>query len=149
MHLETLETVHHEAQRLPPIQKPKILTPNLLNGERLVTDGLRVYLLPDGREEGTISSSGMGFLPAEGALFLTNYRIIFKGTPCDQLVCEQTVVRAFPVTSLTKGYYYFFQSFIIQCDSILCIHLQSYYTCTHYCCILLFTHQLLIDYLSD
>jgi len=101
MHLETLESVHHEAQRLPPIQKPKILTPSLLNGERLITDGLRVYLLPDGREEGT-SSLGMGFLPAEGALFLTNYRIIFKGTPCDPLVCEQTVIRAIPVTSLTK-----------------------------------------------
>ena len=101
MHLETLETVSREAQRLPPIQKPKILTPSLLNGERLLVEGLRVYLLPDGREEGPCSA-GMSLLPAEGALFLTNYRIIFKGTPCDPLVCEQTVVRAFPVTSLTK-----------------------------------------------
>ena len=102
MHLETLETVHREAQRLPPIQKPKILTPSLLNGERLLTEGLRVYLLPDGREEGTTTSGGVGLLPAEGALFLTNYRIIFKGTPCDPFVCEQTVIRAFPVTALTK-----------------------------------------------
>uniref|UniRef100_A0A0P5TBM6 SET domain binding factor n=1 Tax=Daphnia magna TaxID=35525 RepID=A0A0P5TBM6_9CRUS len=101
MHLETLETVSREAQRLPPIQKPKILTPSLLNGERLLVEGLRVYLLPDGREESP-NSAGLGLLPAEGALFLTNYRIIFKGTPCDPLVCEQTVVRAFPVTSLTK-----------------------------------------------
>lgn len=53
--------------------------PSLLNGERLLTEGLRVYLLPDGREEGT-SSTGMSLLPAEGALFLTNYRIIFKGS---------------------------------------------------------------------
>lgn len=52
--------------------------PSLLNGERLLTEGLRVYLLPDGREEGT-SSTGISLLPAEGALFLTNYRIIFKG----------------------------------------------------------------------
>ena len=101
MHLETLETVSREAQRLPPIQKPKILSPSLLNGERLLIEGLRVYLLPDGREEGS-SSAGMSLLPAEGALFLTNYRILFKGTPCDPLVCEQTVVRAFPVTALTK-----------------------------------------------
>ena len=101
MHLETLETVSREAQRLPPIQKPKILTPSLLNGERLLVEGLRVYLLPDGREEGTVAA-GLALLPAEGALFLTNYRIIFKGTPCDPLVCEQTVVRSFPVTALTK-----------------------------------------------
>ena len=101
MHLETLETVSREAQRLPPIQKPKILTPSLLNGERILIEGLRVYLLPDGREEGS-SAAGMSLLPAEGALFLTNYRVIFKGTPCDPLVCEQTVTRAFPVTSLTK-----------------------------------------------
>lgn len=100
MHLETLETVSREAQRLPPIQKPKILTPNLLSGERLLIEGVRVYLLGDGREEG--SSAGIGLLPAEGALFLTNYRIIFKGAPCDPLVCEQTIVRAFPITALTK-----------------------------------------------
>ena len=49
-------------------------------------DGLRVYLLPDGREEGSgMSMGGPPLLPAEGAAFLTNYRIIFKGTPCDPL----------------------------------------------------------------
>lgn len=100
MHLETLETVSREAKRLPPIQKPKILTPSLLSGERLLIEGVRVYLLPDGREEG--SSAGTVLLPAEGALFLTNYRIIFKGAPCDPLVCEQTIVRAFPITALAK-----------------------------------------------
>jgi myotubularin-related protein 5/13 len=49
-------------------------------------DGLRVYLLPDGREEGTGGNmGGPSLLPAEGAAFLTNYRIIFKGIPCDPL----------------------------------------------------------------
>ncbi|XP_026287376.1 myotubularin-related protein 13 isoform X1 [Frankliniella occidentalis] len=103
MHIETLEAVHRESKRLPPIQKPKILTPNMLPGEEKVTDGLRVYLLPDGREEGTGGAvGGPPLLPAEGAIFVTNYRIIFKGIPCDSLACEQVVVRAFPVTSLTK-----------------------------------------------
>ncbi|CAB0038244.1 unnamed protein product [Trichogramma brassicae] len=103
MHIETLEAVHRESKRLPPIQKPKILTPNMLPGEEVIMEGLRVYLLPDGRED---SSSGIPktppFLPAEGAIFLTNYRIVFKGIPCDPFACEQMVVRAFPVTSLTK-----------------------------------------------
>ncbi|XP_039181258.1 myotubularin-related protein 5 isoform X3 [Crotalus tigris] len=103
MHIETLDAVHRESKRLPPIQKPKLLQPNLLMGEESVMDGLRVYLVPDGREEGTGGSlGGPPLLPAEGAVFLTTYRIIFKGTPTDPLVGEQVVVRSFPIASLTK-----------------------------------------------
>ncbi|XP_063782724.1 myotubularin-related protein 5 isoform X2 [Pseudophryne corroboree] len=103
MHIETLDAVHRESKRLPPIQKPKLLRPLLLVGEDLVIDGLRVYLLPDGREEASgVSLGGTPLLPAEGALFLTTYRCIFKGTPVDPLVAEQSVVRTFPVASLTK-----------------------------------------------
>jgi len=68
------------------IFQPKILTPALLPGEDIVMEGLRVYLLPDGREEGTgVTMGGPPLLPAEGAVFLTTYRIIFKGIPCDPL----------------------------------------------------------------
>ncbi|XP_075713709.1 myotubularin-related protein 5 isoform X3 [Rhinoderma darwinii] len=103
MHIETLDAVHRESKRLPPIQKPKLLRPTLLVGEDLVMEGLRVYLLPDGREEASGGSlGGPPLLPAEGALFLTTYRCIFKGTPVDPLVAEQTIVRSFPVASLTK-----------------------------------------------
>nr|XP_022903843.1 myotubularin-related protein 13 isoform X2 [Onthophagus taurus] len=103
IHIETLEGVYRESKRLPPIQKPKILTPNMLVGEESIMEGLRVYLLPDGREESSTSNlGGPILLPAEGAIFLTNYRIIFKGIPCDSFACEQIVVRSFPVTSLTK-----------------------------------------------
>ncbi|XP_069835778.1 myotubularin-related protein 5 isoform X2 [Dendropsophus ebraccatus] len=103
MHIETLDAVHRESKRLPPIQKPKLLRPTLLVGEDLVMEGLRVYLVPDGREEASGGSlGGPPLLPAEGALFLTTYRCIFKGTPVDPLVAEQTVVRSFPVASLTK-----------------------------------------------
>lgn len=49
-------------------------------------DGLRVYLLPDGREEGVGGSAGgPALLPAEGAVFLTTYRVIFTGMPTDPL----------------------------------------------------------------
>lgn len=68
-----------------PLQ-PKILRPALLPGEELVSEGLRVVLDPDGREEATGGLlGGPHILPAEGALFLTTYRIIFKGTPHDPL----------------------------------------------------------------
>ncbi|KAM4747939.1 myotubularin-related protein 5 [Rhinophrynus dorsalis] len=103
MHIETLDAVHRESKRLPPIQKPKLLRPSLLVGEDLVMEGLRVYLLPDGREEASGGSlGGAPLLPAEGALFLTTYRCIFKGTPVDPLVAEQSMVRSFPIASLTK-----------------------------------------------
>uniref|UniRef100_A0ABM0M8D4 LOW QUALITY PROTEIN: myotubularin-related protein 13-like n=1 Tax=Saccoglossus kowalevskii TaxID=10224 RepID=A0ABM0M8D4_SACKO len=103
MHIETLEAVNKESKRLPPIKKPKILKPSLLPGEELVLDGLRGYLIQDGREEGSgINLGGPQLLPAEGALFLTTYRVVFKGTPCDIQACEQVVIRSFPIASLIK-----------------------------------------------
>lgn len=66
--------------------QPKILTPSMLPGEEPLCEGLRVYLLPDGREEGVGGVlGGPPLLPAEGALFVTNYRVVFKGTPSDPL----------------------------------------------------------------
>ncbi|KAG9352382.1 hypothetical protein JZ751_020795 [Albula glossodonta] len=98
MQMETLEVVHRESMTLPPIQKPRILRPALLPGEEFVSEGLRVVLDPDGREEATGGLlGGPHLLPAEGALFLTSYRIIFKGTPHDPLVGEQEVIRSFPL----------------------------------------------------
>ncbi|XP_048865079.1 myotubularin-related protein 5-like isoform X8 [Brienomyrus brachyistius] len=102
MHIETLDAVNRESKRLPPIQKPKLLSPTLLTGEELVMEAMRVYLLPDGREETTSTMGGPPLLPAEGAIFLTSYRLIFTGTPVDPLVGEQVVTRTFPVASLTK-----------------------------------------------
>ncbi|GAA6067535.1 myotubularin-related protein 5 isoform X1, partial [Tachysurus ichikawai] len=152
MHIETLDAVHRESKRLPPIQKvtnsifyigldatdmlvsqagpppatptptysnpttteseshsryvcdgtPKLLRPALLAGEEFVMDGMRVHLLPDGRDEATGVMGGPPLLPAEGAIFLTTYRIIFKGTPTDPLVAEQVVTRSFPIASLIK-----------------------------------------------
>lgn len=101
MHFEQLESVATQAKRLPPIQKPKINTPSLLPGEDLIIDqGLRVYLLQDGRQDTTVSE--LKFLPAEGALFLTSYRVIFKGSPIDPFAAEHTITRFFPVTTLSR-----------------------------------------------
>uniref|UniRef100_A0A1B0A8M0 Myotubularin-related protein 13 n=1 Tax=Glossina pallidipes TaxID=7398 RepID=A0A1B0A8M0_GLOPL len=97
MHIESLESVYLESKRHPHVQKPKIQTPCLLPGEEIVTEHLRCFLMPDGREDDT-----QCLIPAEGALFLTNYRIVFKGNPCDPLACEQTIIRAFPISSMLK-----------------------------------------------
>ncbi|KAJ8387353.1 hypothetical protein AAFF_G00157300 [Aldrovandia affinis] len=102
MHIETLDAVHRESKRLPPIQKPKLLRPALLTGEELMMDGMRVHLVSNGRDEATGVMGGPPLLPAEGAIFLTTYRLIFKGTPSDPLVGEQVVTRSFPIASLTK-----------------------------------------------
>lgn len=99
MHLEECDNVYKETKRLPPVQKPKIPTPFLVPGEQLVMDSFRVFLLPDERED---ALGGPVILPAEGAIFFTNYRLIFRGRPCDPYACEQQVVRSFPVSSLTK-----------------------------------------------
>ncbi|MGH0136338.1 UNVERIFIED_CONTAM: hypothetical protein FKN15_032018 [Acipenser sinensis] len=83
--------------------RPKLLLPALLVGEELVMEGLRVYLISDGRDEATGGvMGGPPLLPAEGAIFLTTYRLIFRGTPTDPLVGEQVVIRSFPIASLTK-----------------------------------------------
>lgn len=103
MHIETLEAVHRESKRLPPIQKAKMVIPTLISGEEVLCEGIRVHLLSDGREETYNQALGIPPLfPAEGAIFISNYRVIFKGTPSDPLACELIIVRSFPVTSLTK-----------------------------------------------
>lgn len=65
--------------------QPKLLRPTLLPGEELVMDAMRVHLIPDGREEATGLMGGPPLLPSEGAIFLTTYRLIFRGTPIDPL----------------------------------------------------------------
>lgn len=104
--------------------QPKLLVPILLPGERILHGQLRVFLLADGRIDAATKlierSQGASLLPAEGALFLTNYRIIFKGQPCDPYskfvwlyiqtylldvlvsVCERVVVRTVPLMSITR-----------------------------------------------
>jgi len=125
LHMETLNEVYRETKNLAPTQKVKIMKPQLLQGEVLQFDGLRCYLIADGRElgvrrdahatqpmrekDGADRGQDMGsdiggpcLLPAEGAVFLTNYRVIFKGTPVDQYSSEMIVTRAFPIGSLVK-----------------------------------------------
>lgn len=72
MHIETLDAIHRESKRIPSVKKPTIQSPVLLSGEEMLGEPMRVYLLPDGREESCSIMTSL--LPAEGAIFLTNYR---------------------------------------------------------------------------
>ena len=67
--------------------QPKLLQPNLLLGETMVIKNpLRAFLAYDGRATATGGDiGGPALLPAEGALFVTAYRVIFIGVPCDAL----------------------------------------------------------------
>ena len=80
MHLETMEAVAREAKRLPPIQKPKFLAPALLPGEALVCDGLRVYLLADGRDEysGGIAGKYLPSTPLNALTMMVAVAIFFR-----------------------------------------------------------------------
>ena len=112
MQIESLEVVCKESKKLPPISKPKIIPPHLLPGEELTLEGLRVFLFADGRDEvissggkntgSIIQTIGPALLPAEGAIFLSNYRVIFRGAPLDPFYAECSIVRSFPIATLTK-----------------------------------------------
>ena len=54
-----------------------------------------------------------------GAIFLTNYRIVFKGNPIDPFVNELTVVRSFPVTSLTRDKRFTLHEYVSEIDQLL------------------------------
>ena len=58
-------------------------------------------------------------LPAEGAIFLTNYRIIFKGSPIDPFSNEHTITRAFPVTSITREKRFSLNEYVSEIDQTL------------------------------
>ncbi|EYB89669.1 hypothetical protein Y032_0229g2924 [Ancylostoma ceylanicum] len=104
VHIDNLEQVYAESRKLAPPPKPKLLTPVLLTPcERIVVGGLRCVLLPEGRPVNAENpENNVNLLPAEGALFLTNYRIIFKGRPTNPFLTDVVVVRSVPVMTLTK-----------------------------------------------
>ncbi|GMT36816.1 hypothetical protein PFISCL1PPCAC_28113 [Pristionchus fissidentatus] len=98
MHVDTLEQVYIESSKLPPPPKLTISDPELCDNERLVTASLRCFLINENDRE---MPTGV-HLPAEGALFLTNYRVIFKGHPVNPYYSDETVIRSAPVMSIVK-----------------------------------------------
>ncbi|MFH4981864.1 hypothetical protein AB6A40_008573 [Gnathostoma spinigerum] len=105
LHIDNLEQVYTESKRLSPMHKPKLLQPALLTpSESVIVGGLRVFLLNDGRvtSQQACDQQIQNVLPAEGAIFLTNYRVIFKGQPCDPFFSEQVAIRTMAIMSIMK-----------------------------------------------
>ncbi|KAL5252867.1 hypothetical protein ACHWQZ_G015591 [Mnemiopsis leidyi] len=102
MHCETLEDVSTHAAKLPPVEKTTFLkartvVPPLVNLERILADPVHVYMMP-------IPSNGSivqpQILPAEGVLYLTNYRIIFRGYPRNSDDENTVIYRTMPIGSI-------------------------------------------------
>ena len=76
MHCETLEDVSTHAAKLPPVEKTTFLkarmeVPPLVALERFVADPVHVYMMPIRSDMACVQPQ---ILPAEGVLYLTNYR---------------------------------------------------------------------------
>ncbi|CAF0740382.1 unnamed protein product [Brachionus calyciflorus] len=108
MQIEMLDLVYTHSKLVPLRHKPKLdqLKPeNILNGEFIIDPSpLRCYLVPDGRDEYCgLPTLGHILIPAEGALYLTNYRLIFRGIPInDSLMSDAIITRSFPISALIK-----------------------------------------------
>ncbi|CAF1306921.1 unnamed protein product, partial [Didymodactylos carnosus] len=103
--IEVLEKVYKETRRVAPIPKP--ILPRFImipeNTEHEEYYALRSYLLPDGRDEFFSQNSVTSLLPAEGALIMTNYRLIFRGRPVNPAISnEYLIVRSFPISALIR-----------------------------------------------
>ena len=121
--IEVLEKVYRETRRVAPMPKPLlprfVMIPEFFEHEESIA--LRSYLLPDGRDEFSLGQNSL--LPAEGALIMTNYRLIFKGRPVNpasaslsfsslllspfvtrlcSVANEYLIVRSFPIASLIR-----------------------------------------------
>ena len=95
---------------LPAIRKPIDHAPKMLTNE-IVKRQIAAFLLTDNREYGlyqfeadrnsSILEAKESLLPAEGTLFLTNYRLIFHGTSMEHE--RNMMIRAMPIASIMKG----------------------------------------------
>uniref|UniRef100_A0A0N5ALI1 UDENN domain-containing protein n=1 Tax=Syphacia muris TaxID=451379 RepID=A0A0N5ALI1_9BILA len=101
-HVESLIDLCDQVTSFP--NKPEVLQPVLLHpAEHIVLGCTRVFLLDTNHMYNeTYGGIGQNLLPAEGAIFLTNYRVIFKGQPCNPYISERVVLRAIPIMSIVK-----------------------------------------------
>ncbi|XP_064399586.1 myotubularin-related protein 5-like isoform X3 [Halichondria panicea] len=95
MHVDSMAGLRKELKRLP-ISKPLVIKPPLLPGELLLLEqGVHAFLLPDGRDNNHLT-------PSDGQVFLTSYRLIFIGTPCDVQAPNLVVTRSMPISSIIR-----------------------------------------------
>lgn len=99
---DNYEQLRRALARIPKMKRPADHSPQLLDRERIKRQ-LAVHLINDSREfgvYGSMHSPNEVYLPAEGTLFLTNYRVIFHGNSIE--LEHLLVIRAAPLCSIIK-----------------------------------------------
>ncbi|CAJ0583118.1 unnamed protein product, partial [Mesorhabditis spiculigera] len=93
-HREQLDQVHATSMYMLPPKPALPPMPPMYSKEVLKSDIYRAFLVA--RDEETPE------LPAEGAFFITNYRVIFVGAPRDPLLTDTPLQLDLPLMSLAK-----------------------------------------------
>ncbi|KAF1747921.1 hypothetical protein GCK72_024387 [Caenorhabditis remanei] len=99
-HVESLRDVYLELSHGDHLKKDNFDPILVCPSEFLLSDPIDCYLLTN-TEESTMSLNRLeNLLPASGSLFLTNYRVIFKGKSVDINVTNGTIVQTLPLYSV-------------------------------------------------
>ncbi|KAI3384148.1 hypothetical protein SNEBB_006127 [Seison nebaliae] len=113
MQIDAVLEVTQRLEQLPRIEKPQFKSNiSMLPGEKKLVEQLKVYLvnskdlhqksinLSDNFEQINQPGPIGRLLPAHGLLYITNYRITFKGTPVDPLTTGFPIIKSIPLTCL-------------------------------------------------
>ncbi len=89
---------------------PQKFRPVLLPKEEYVTiateiggeDGIPIRLLADAKTLANPLTADLPYLPANGNIYLTNYRMVVIAHPRHVLTCDQLIHKSFPISMLLK-----------------------------------------------
>uniref|UniRef100_A0A8R1HJZ7 Myotubularin-related protein 5 n=1 Tax=Caenorhabditis japonica TaxID=281687 RepID=A0A8R1HJZ7_CAEJA len=99
-HVESLRDVYLELATGEHLKKGNFDPILVCHSEFLLCDPINCYLLPSTEDSEMSLNRLENVLPAEGSLFLTNYRVIFKGKSVDLNVSNATIVQTLPLYSV-------------------------------------------------
>jgi myotubularin-related protein 5/13 len=95
VHLNSIESLRR-ALKKSPTAKMRMAPLPLLSGESIIIEGTHCFLLSDGRDTGY-------WVPADGHIYITSYRVVFLGSPWDPDVDPNILVtRSMPVSSIYR-----------------------------------------------
>lgn len=101
MHAESLQDVFAESSTLGSLVNngPDVIFVNEL--EHLVSDPLKCFLLANHHDVPVMDEENRcSILPAKGAFYVTNYRLIFKGRPLNPTLSDEIVVCTIPILAV-------------------------------------------------
>ncbi|CAL2050069.1 unnamed protein product [Caenorhabditis brenneri] len=99
-HVESMRDVYLELSTGEHAKKDNFDPILVCPSEFLLSDPIDCYLLASTEESNMSLNRLENLLPANGALFLTNYRVIFKGKSVDINATNGTIVQTLPLYSV-------------------------------------------------